>query len=66
MLSRKDALEHARSNIAHGTNIAAQLKGSAQSEEIRQLAQAVHYIGFGAQEIVLALTDTGRVNDLPQ
>lgn len=66
MLTAKQALEEARSNMAHGTTIAAQLKDSAQSDEVRQLAEAVHFIGFGAQQIVLALTESGRVNDLPQ
>lgn len=65
MLTTKEALDHARANIAHGTTLAAKLKESAQSDEVRQLAQAVHYIGFGAQEIALALTEPGRVNDLP-
>lgn len=65
MQTTKEALEHARANIAHGTTIAAELKNSAQSDEIRRLADAVHWIGHGAQEIILAFTQQGRVNDLP-
>ncbi|GAB2747808.1 hypothetical protein GCM10027039_01820 [Terrabacter koreensis] len=66
MLTTKEALDEARSNMAHGTTIAARLKESADSPEVRQLAEALHFIGFGAQQIALALTEPGRVNDLPQ
>jgi hypothetical protein len=64
MLSRREALQEARDNIHTGTAIAARLKDSAQSSEMRELAKAIHYIGWGSQQIVDALTDAGRVNDL--
>lgn len=57
MQTQREALDEARNNIATGTSKAARLKESAQSEEIRELAAAVHFIGFGAQQIALALTE---------
>lgn len=38
MLTTTEALNEARGNIAHGTTLAAQLKDSAQSEEVRHVA----------------------------
>lgn len=64
MLTQRQALEEVRGNIAAGTTIAARLKESSQNPEIRELAKAVHYIGFGSQQIVNAFTDSGRVKDL--
>ena len=64
MLTQRQALEEARGNIAARTTIAARLKESSQNPEIRELAKAVHYIGFGSQQIVNAFTDSGRVKDL--
>lgn len=64
MLTRRQAIDEARSNIATGTTEAARLKQEAQSEEIRELAAAVHLIGYGAQQIALAFTEPGRVNDI--
>ena len=64
MLTQRQALEEARGNIAAGTTIAARLKESSQNPEIRELAKAVHYIGFGSQQIVNAFTDSGRVKYL--
>ena len=65
MLTRKEALEEARSNMAHGTSIAARLKESAQDDEVRKLAEAVHFIGYGAQQVVLAFIEQ-RTDDLPK
>lgn len=65
MLTRREALDEARQNIATGTSKAAALKDSAQSKEVRELANAVYWIGFGATQIANALTDEGRTNDLP-
>ncbi|TPH36147.1 hypothetical protein FCO76_05050 [Bifidobacterium longum subsp. longum] len=62
--SQRELLRNALNNIATGTNIAVRLKESAQSAEVRELAKAVHFIGYGAQETILALTDEGRVKDL--
>ena len=62
-LTRRQALEEARQNIATGTTTAAHLRDSAESEEVRELARAVHFIGFGAQQIALAFLDE-RIDDL--
>ncbi|MCV7065640.1 hypothetical protein H7H51_07760 [Mycolicibacterium farcinogenes] len=32
---------------------------------VRELANAIHYLAFGMQEIGLALSDESRVDDLP-
>ena len=32
---------------------------------IKELANAIHFLSFGVQQIGLALSDEGRVNDLP-
>lgn len=63
MLSRREALQEAIGNMAHGTTIAADLKTRSQDPEVRKLAEAVHFIGFGAQQVALAFTES-RVDDL--
>ena len=59
MLTQRQALEEARGNIACGTSIAARIKETSQNPEIRELAKAVYFIGFGSQQIVNAFTDSG-------
>ena len=61
MLTQRQALEEARGNIACGTSIAARIKETSQNPEIRELAKAVYFIGFGSQQIVNAFTDSGSV-----
>jgi hypothetical protein len=63
MQTRREALNEGRNNIAEGTTAAAELARSATSDEIWELAKAVHWIGFGAQQIALALTES-KFNDL--
>ena len=65
MLSRKQlALEGiAKCQKAMEKVVALQERGS--SPEIRELANAVRWLSFGVQEIALALTEEGRVDDLP-
>lgn len=46
------------------TSRATPLKGHTDPD-IRNLAEAVHFLSFGAQQIGLALTDERRVDDLP-
>lgn len=65
MLTRKEALLDAIGNMANGTSRAAELKRTAQSEEVRLLAEAVHFIGYGAQQAALAFTES-RIDDLPK
>lgn len=64
MPTQRQALEEARGNIACGTSIAARIKEISQNPEIRELAKAVYFIGFGSQQIVNAFTDSGRIKDL--
>ena len=51
MLTQRQALEEARGNIACGTSIAARIKETSQNPEIRELAKAVYFIGFGSNQI---------------
>lgn len=64
MQTQREALDEALGNIRFGTSIAARLKDHAQTEEMRELAKAVHYIGYGAQQIALTFTDRGKIKDL--
>lgn len=32
---------------------------------VKELADAIHFLSFGAQQIALALSDENRANDLP-
>ena len=50
-MSEREALEEARHNIRRGVAIAVQLKESAESEEVRKLATALHLIGHGVDQI---------------
>lgn len=63
MLTQRQALEEARNDIAFGTSLAARLKDTAQSPEVRELSKAIHFIGYGSQQIVNAFTDP-RTKDL--
>ena len=62
MLTQRQALEEARRNIACGTSIAARIKETSQNPEIRELAKAIHFIGFGSQQVVNAFTDSGYLS----
>ncbi|MBF4512013.1 hypothetical protein ITJ66_05875 [Plantibacter sp. VKM Ac-2885] len=46
------------------TATAVRLKGHSDPA-IRELAQALHHLAFGVQEIALALSDENRGDDLP-
>ncbi len=64
MLTRRQALDEARENMARGTTTAARVRDTTADAEVRELAKAVHLIGYGAQQIALAFTERGRVDDL--
>lgn len=64
MLTRREALDEARQNIGVGTQKAADLRETASTQELRDLANAIYWIGYGAQQSILAFTERGRVNDL--
>lgn len=63
MQTRREALDEARLRIATGTSKAADLKRTTESQELRELAEAVHLIGYGAQQIALAFLDP-KIDDL--
>ncbi|MCC2032201.1 hypothetical protein [Microbacterium allomyrinae] len=46
------------------TAIAVQLK-THRDPAVAELAKAVHFLSFGIQQIGLALSDEGRIDDLP-
>jgi len=46
------------------TATAIELKGH-QDPAVKELANAIHFLSFGVQEIALALTEESRVDDLP-
>ncbi len=65
MQTQREALNEALDNLRVEEPVAP--LGSAdhaESEEVRKLARAVHYIGFGAQQIAIALTDRNKTKDL--
>lgn len=64
MVSRKRMLINALSNVATGNARLARLKDST-NPEIRELATAAHFIGFGVAEALQALTEEDHENDLP-
>ncbi|MFU0530950.1 hypothetical protein [Gardnerella vaginalis] len=53
----KEKLETAINNMSVGTAIAARLKTSASDPDVKELAKAVHFIGYGAQQAALAIKD---------
>jgi len=64
LLSRKSLILEGIEKCKVATRKAVNLK-SHEDPAIRELAEAVHFLAFGAQEIGLALTDPGRENNLP-
>lgn len=64
MESRKKLIELGRENCANGVNLAVKHKNH-PDPAIKELAEALHLIGYGAQQIALALTEAHRINDLP-
>ncbi|MGC4154816.1 MAG: hypothetical protein QM628_17325 [Propionicimonas sp.] len=64
MLSRREMVLEGIEQMKVATAKAVPLKSHADPD-IRALAEAIHFLSYGAQEIGLALTDPSRVNDLP-
>lgn len=64
MLSQRDKLAHALQIVAEGTSKAERISETSLNPEVRELAKAMHFIGFGAQEVIQALTDSGYIKDL--
>lgn len=61
--SQRELVLNAINNLRQATEIAGRLKSSS-NPEVADLAKAVHFASYGAQEIGLALTDQGRQKDL--
>lgn len=57
MTSKREQLDLAIQNMANGTLAAADLKRQTRDPEVEALAKAVHLIGYGAQQVALALRD---------
>lgn len=64
MLSRLELIREGIQKCQTATAKIERLKGH-QDPAIQELANAIHFLAFGTQEIALALTDQSRVNDLP-
>ncbi|MEW6961587.1 hypothetical protein [Trueperella pyogenes] len=64
LLSRRDFALEGIANLQRSMEIALSVEDSTSSPELKKLAQALRFASFGAQQIGLALTDEGRVNDL--
>lgn len=62
--SRRELALEGIQKLQTATAKAVPLKNS-DNPEVRELAEAVHLLAFGAQEIGLALTDQGRTTDFP-
>lgn len=63
LLSQRALILEGINKLRTATDIAVRLKSS-NNPEIAELAKAVHFLSFGAQEIGIALTDTGRERNL--
>ena len=62
--SRREVALDGISNLRRALEMALAVEDSAVSQEVRELARAVRFAAYGAQQIGIALTDRGRVNDL--
>ena len=62
--SRRTLIIEGIEKCKRATELAMPLKDHADPA-IAELARAIHFLSFGAQEIGLALTDRSRENDLP-
>lgn len=62
--SRRELTLEAIGNLQAASARAVKLKDS-NDPEIKSLAEAVHFLSFGAQQIALALSDEGRADDFP-
>lgn len=63
-LTRKQLITEGIQKCQTATAKAVKHKGHSDPA-LKELAEAVHFLAFGMQEIALALTEDGRENDLP-
>lgn len=64
--SRKDIILEGIGNCKSATSKAIHARDSTNDPVLRELAEAVRFLSFGAQQIGLGLADEGRVDDLPR
>ncbi|MDQ1127550.1 hypothetical protein QE428_002583 [Microbacterium sp. SORGH_AS 505] len=63
--TRREIIQEGINNCATASNMAVKLK-THPDPAVAELAKAIHFLAFGAQQIGLGLTDQGRIADLPQ
>lgn len=63
LLSQRAYVLEGIENLKRATEFSLPLKSST-NPEIAELAKAVHFLSYGAQQIGIALTDTGRERNL--
>lgn len=66
MLSRKSMILEGIEKCKTATAKAVDVRDSTTDPEVKKLAEAIHWLSFGVQEMGLGLSDEGRVSDLPQ
>jgi hypothetical protein len=64
MLSRKDLVAEGIQNCQAATAKVSEIRNH-QDPAIRELANAIHFLSFGTQQIALAISDESREDDLP-
>ncbi|UUW91756.1 hypothetical protein [Pimelobacter simplex] len=64
MSTRRNLILEGIENCKLATSRAVDFK-SHPDPAIQSLAEAIHFLSYGAQQIGLALSDEGRTNDLP-
>lgn len=64
--SRKNTILEGIGNCQSATSKAIRVRDSTSDPALRELAEAIRFLSFGAQQIGLGLTDEGRHDDLPR
>jgi hypothetical protein len=62
--SQRELVLEAIQNSKSAVERAVTLKDSANDPQVRELATAVHFLGYALQQVGLALTDEGRQKNL--
>lgn len=64
MSTRRELALEGIEKCKQATELAVPLKNH-PDPQVRELAKAIHFLAYGAQQIGLAITDEGRIDDLP-
>lgn len=64
--SRKNVILEGIGNCQSAMSKAIRVRDSTNDPALRELAEAIRFLSFGAQQIGLGLTDEGRQDDLPR